>query len=260
MNYLKRIFYFLSYFHCRIILSYSAENIHDNMAPINSESSFNSFFEKLHSFPKLLISLSIGIIVYFIIKIEHLDMLTHAMVGWDTFSLCMITLNWITFSITTSQQIREQSKVQDSSRTIIFFIILIATFASFLAVLLLLITKHQSTRTETIHLIIAITGMVLSWFLIHTIFTLRYAHIFYGDDEDQPETHAGGLEFPDDKEPDYFDFAYFAFVLGMTFQVSDVQISSKRLRKIAMWHGLLSFGYNTIMIALTINLIAGFGN
>lgn len=225
-----------------------------------SESSFNSFFERLHSFPKLLICLGIAVLVYFVIQIEHLDLLTHAMIGWDTFSLCMIILSWITFSITTSQQIREQSKVQDSSRTIIFFIILIATFASFLAVLLLLITKHQSRSSETVHLIIAITGMVLSWFLIHTIFTLRYAHIFYGDHEDKPGTHAGGLEFPDDKKPDYFDFAYFAFVLGMTFQVSDVQISSKQLRRIAMWHGLLSFGYNTIMIALTINLIAGFGN
>ena len=102
--------------------------------------------------------------------------------------------------------------------------------------------------------------MVFSWFLIHTIFTLRYAHIFYGDNEERPHTHAAGLKFPGDKNPDYFDFAYFAFVLGMTFQVSDVQITSNKLRRMAMWHGLLSFGYNTIMIALTINLIAGLGN
>jgi uncharacterized membrane protein len=125
--------------------------------------------------------------------------------------------------------------------------------------MLLLITKEKFKSAESsFPLIIAIAGMVLSWFFIHTIFTLRYAHIFYGDDDEKPETHAGGLEFPDDKKPDYLDFAYFALVLGMTFQVSDVQITSKRLRRIAMLHGLLSFGYNTIMIALTINLIAGF--
>ncbi|MGH2564816.1 MAG: DUF1345 domain-containing protein, partial [Ginsengibacter sp.] len=176
------------------------------------------------------------------------------------FSLCVIVQNWITFSITTSQQIREQSKVQDSSRSLIFVIILISTLASFLAVLLLLITKEKFKHTESFHLVIAIAGMLLSWFLIHTIFTLRYAHIFYGDDDEKPETHAGGLEFPNDKKPDFFDFAYFSFVLGMTFQVSDVQITSKRLRRLAMWHGLLSFGYNTVMIALTINVIAGFGN
>ena len=224
----------------------------------SSQNKSASVFEKLHSLVKLLICLAIAIGVYFLVQIKHIDILTHAMIGWDTFSLCMIVQNWITFSITTSQQIREQSKVQDSSRTLIFLIILISTLASFLAVMLLLITKEKFKNAESFHLVIAITGMVLSWFFIHTIFTLRYAHIFYGDDDENPGTHAGGLEFPGDKKPDYLDFAYFAFVLGMTFQVSDIQITSKRLRRIAMVHGLLSFGYNTIMIALTINLIAGF--
>ena len=229
------------------------------MAAAKTTSSLRVSFEKLHSFAKILICLCVALVVYFVIQIEHLDVLTHVMLGWDTFSLCLIIMTWITFSITTSQKIREQAKVQDSSRTLIFFVILISTLASFLGVLLLLVTK-QSKNAETAHIIISIMGMVLSWFLIHTIFTLRYAHIFYGDDDENPKTHAGGLEFPDDKKPDYLDFAYFSFVLGMTFQVSDVQITSKHLRRLAMWHGLLSFGYNTIMIALTINLIAGFGN
>ncbi len=230
------------------------------MPPKKSPSHLKTAFEKVHSFTKLLICLTIAVAVYFIIQIRHIDILTHVMIGWDTFSLCMIAMTWITFSITTSQQIREQAKVQDSSRTLIFFIILISTLASFLAVLLLLVTKQKFKSAESFHLIIAVVGMILSWFLIHTIFTLRYAHIFYGDNEEKPETHAAGLEFPGDKKPDYMDFAYFSFVLGMTFQVSDVQITSKHFRKIAMWHGMLSFGYNTIMIALTINLIAGFGN
>ena len=217
-------------------------------------------FERLHSAHKLLICIIIAIIVYFIVKIQNLDELTHLMIGWNVFSLCMIIMSWITFSITTSQQIREQARVQDSSRVLIFVIVLISTFASFLAVLLLIVAKKEFTNAEGFHLTIAIAGMILSWILIHTIFTLRYAHIFYGDDEGKPETHAAGLEFPDDKKPDYLDFAYFSFVLGMTFQVSDVQVTSKRLRRLVMLHGILAFGYNTIMIALTINLIAGFGN
>lgn len=238
---------------------YITQNFIVYMSAAQSKKSQGSGFQKLHSISKLLICLGIAVITFFIIQIEHLDLLTHVMIGWDTFSLCMIIMSWITFSITTSQQIREQSSVQDSSRTLIFIIILVSTCASFLAVLLLMITKQESQNAETLHLIIAISGMILSWFLIHTIFTLRYAHIFYGDDLKNPKVHAAGLEFPDDKKPDYFDFAYFAFVLGMTFQVSDVEITSKRLRRLAMWHGLLSFGFNTIMIALTINLIAGFG-
>ncbi len=229
------------------------------MLTTKGPSSLKRSFERIHSLAKILICLAIGLLVYFLVNLKHVDMLSHVLIGWDTFCLSMIILTWTTFSITTSQQIREQVRVQDSSRAIIFIIVLIATIASFLAVLLLLVAKEKFKGAETFHLIVAIAGMILSWFLIHTIFTLRYAHIFYGDDEDNPKTHAGGLAFPDDGMPDYFDFAYFSFVLGMTFQVSDVQITSKYLRRLAMWHGMLSFGYNTIMIALTINLIAGYG-
>lgn len=216
-------------------------------------------FERINSLQKLLICFVIAVIVYFIADIKNIGTLSHVMIGWDTFSLCMIVMSWITFSIVNSKQIREQSKVQDSSRSFIFIIVLISTLASFLAVLLLIISKKAGHNDTTMSLVIAIAGMLFSWFLIHTIFTLRYAHIYYGDHETKPNSHAGGLEFPGDSKPEYFDFAYFSFVLGMTFQVSDVQITSKRLRYLAMLHGLLSFGFNTIMIALTINLIAGYG-
>ena len=216
-------------------------------------------FEKINSMQRLLICLAIGAIVYFIVNRSAFDTLTHLMIGWDTFSVCMIVISWTTFITTDSKDIRELCKVQDPSRPIIFIIILISTLASFLAVLLLIITHKNGKNGEDWKLIVAIAGMLFSWFLIHTIFTLRYAHIYYGDHQTKPNTFAGGLEFPGDSKPDYLDFAYFSFVLGMTFQVSDVQITSKRFRTLAMLHGLLSFGFNTIMIALTINLIAGYG-
>lgn len=215
--------------------------------------------ERVHAIPKLLFCALLGVIVSLVFQTKEYGMLNNIMIGWDTFSLCMVIMNWITFAITNSRQIRQQSKVQDASRSIIFIIILISTFASFLAVLLLILSKNKSSHTESIQMAIAIAGMIFSWLLIHTTFTLRYAHIFYGDHKSKPDTAAGGLEFPGEEKPEYFDFAYFSFVLGMTFQVSDVQITSKRLRRLALLHGLLSFGFNTIMIALTINLIASFG-
>ncbi len=215
-------------------------------------------FERIDSLHKLLICLIIAVIVFIITKSAHIDLLTHLMVGWNTFSLCMIIMSWITFSITDSKQIREQSKVQDPSRAIIFIIVLISTLASFLAILLLIVNKNDGNEGAGWKIPIIIAGMIFSWGLIHTTFTHRYAHLYYGDHETKPDTHAGGLIFPDDDKPEFFDFAYFSFVLGMTFQVSDVQISSKKFRRLAMYHGLLSFGFNTIMIALTINLIAGF--
>ncbi len=221
------------------------------------DETFIPTFERINSFQKLLICIAIAAVVYFIVEIKDIDVLTHLMIAWDTFSVCMIVMSWITFSITNSKQIRQQSKAQDSSRSIIFIIVLVSTLASFLAVLLLIVTKKHGISGTSWHLPIAIAGMLFSWFLIHTIFTLRYAHIYYGDHKTKPGTPVGGLEFPEDSLPEYFDFAYFSFVLGMTFQVSDVQVTSKRLRKLALLHGILSFGFNTIMIALTINLIAG---
>jgi uncharacterized membrane protein len=216
--------------------------------------------DRINSFQKLSICIIVAIAVYFIVEIKNIDLLTHVMIGWDTFSVCMLAMSWITFFMTTSKQIRQQARVQDQSSSIIFIVVLVSTLASILAVLLLLVTKHDGNHGMNWRLIIAIAGMIFSWFLIHTIFTLRYAHIYYGDHPTKPNTHSGGLKFPDDSTPEYIDFAYFSFVLGMTFQVSDVEITSKRFRKLALLHGLVSFAFNTIMIALTINVIAGYGD
>ena len=89
-------------------------------------------------------------------------------------------------------------------------------------------------------------------------FGLRYAHTFYGDPDGPagPQQHAGGLDFPGGRLPDYMDFAYFSFVIGMTFQVSDVQITSREFRKLVLLHGMLSFGFNTVILALTINTVS----
>lgn len=197
----------------------------------------------------------VGIVCFLLSLLLHIDLLTQIMIGWLALSISMITLSWTTFVNTKSSQIRTQAKVQDPNRSLVFILVIIATCASFLAVILLLVTKKHGNQGEAYHMPIAIGGMIFSWLLIHTVFTLRYAHIYYGDHPSKDDVAAEGLEFPGDEKPDYFDFAYFSFVLGMTFQVSDVQIKSKKLRHIALFHGLLSFGFSTIMIALTINVL-----
>lgn len=126
-----------------------------------------------------------------------------------------------------------------------------------LAVLLIITSKSQNSEVKAFELPIALTGMLFSWILVHTIFTLRYAHIFYGNDKNNAATHLGGLNFPEEKNPDYLDFAYFSFVVGMAFQVSDTEVTEKRLRRLVLLHGLICFGYNTIIVALSINVIAG---
>lgn len=214
-----------------------------------------SFAQKLNSLHKLLFCSIVGIVIFAISLFFDIDIITQIMTGWIAFSISMIILSWNTFIQTKSSQIRTQAKIQDPNRSLVFIIIIVATCASFLAVILLLVTKKHGNQGEAYHMPIAVGGMILSWFLIHTIFTLRYAHIYYGDHPSKDNVAAEGLNFPGDNKPDYLDFAYFSFVLGMTFQVSDVEITSTRIRHIALFHGLLSFGFSTIMIALTINVL-----
>jgi uncharacterized membrane protein len=108
------------------------------------------------------------------------------------------------------------------------------------------------------HLLLAGGTVVSSWILIHTAFTLHYAHAYYRlQDDDVTSLEGSGVEFPSEKEPDFLDFAYFSFVIGMTCQVSDVQISGRNIRRMALVHGLLSFLFNTVILALTINLASG---
>jgi uncharacterized membrane protein len=92
--------------------------------------------------------------------------------------------------------------------------------------------------------------------LLHAVFGLRYAHKYYGDSEIDAKKHAGGLKFPDEVRPDYRDFAYFSYVIGMTCQVSDVAVTSREMRRLVLLHGILSFAFNTVILALTINTVS----
>lgn len=116
---------------------------------------------------------------------------------------------------------------------------------------------HSGKGASLLQVILAASTIVLSWGFFNTLFALHYAHAYY--DNDILGTTPAGLEFPGTEAPDYWDFMYFAFVLGMTFQVSDVQISSRALRRLALLHGLIAFFFNVVIIALTVNVIAGLG-
>ncbi|WP_421942346.1 DUF1345 domain-containing protein [Pedobacter sp.] len=202
----------------------------------------------------LLISLFTGIVFYFGSLMINMGTLTHVMLGWDIFCLVLITLHWYMFFHTSAAETHLKAKMQDETRGEIFAIVLVSTFAGLLAVILLLINNDVSA----LDLIIAISGMFLSWFLVHTTFSMRYAHLYYGDrPKSNSGKHGAGLEFPGDDEPDFIDFAYFSFVLGMTFQVSDVEISNRQIRRLSLLHSLIAFIFNTVIVALTINALAG---
>ena len=114
-------------------------------------------------------------------------------------------------------------------------------------------SRHAAGREVVAQVGLATITIVLSWLFVHTIFALHYAHEYYGERRDGI---IGGLDFPGDKEPAYWDFLYFSLVIGMTSQVSDVSITSKVIRRIAAVHGVLSFFFNVTVLALTVNIVS----
>ncbi|MHB1056780.1 MAG: DUF1345 domain-containing protein [Rhodanobacter sp.] len=115
---------------------------------------------------------------------------------------------------------------------------------------------HAARSGGLLELAVGVLSVVLSWLFLNVMFAVHYAHGYYGNLGDK---HAG-LEFPDTPKPDYWDFAYFSIVIGMTFQVSDVQITSKYLRRVVLLHSVIAFFFNVFIIAITVNIVAGQGN
>jgi uncharacterized membrane protein len=164
-------------------------------------------------------------------------------------------------SNTHPQAIRRNAQIQDNSRLTIMIIIVAAACASLLAIgFILNSNKDKNIPLELIvlHVTLAVFTIVVSWLLTHTMFALHYAHLYYRDYEENPDQEQNnGLDFPEEKQPDYWDFMYFSFIIGMTCQVSDVQITSRSMRRLALTHGILTFFFNTVILALSINIIAG---
>jgi uncharacterized membrane protein len=183
---------------------------------------------------------------------------TEAIATWDAFVFCVLFLAWLTILTTPVHKLRSRAKEQDVSRLVIFVFVVIAACAALFAVAFLISVNKVELRGHfTAHLLLALGTVIFSWSVVHTVFGLRYAHAFYGDSDDAGANQpAGGLIFPGEHPPDYFDFAYFSFVVGMTCQVSDVQITSRKMRRLTLVHSVLSFGFNTVILALLINTVS----
>lgn len=185
------------------------------------------------------------------------------LITWSAFGMSIIAMDWILILSSHPLEVKKIAKIADSSRTLIFLFVIVASLVSMLAIFFLLkSSKQQPPEVVTGHVLLGMASVIISWILVHTIFTLRYAHMYYATDTDgdNKTKPVGGLEFPGDEknfQPDYLDFVYFSFVLGMTFQVSDVEISSRQIRRLAWIHGMISFAFNTAIVALSINVISG---
>ena len=216
------------------------------------------FLEPFDASGRALISLVLGIAAYFLAW-NLREPLFRAIIAWNVFAFTSIFLAWLRIIFSDAKTAVLTAKLQDSHRVLIFTFLLLGICASLVAVAVLLGTaKGQSATHVSEHVGLAAITVVGSWFLTNTIFALHYAHAFYREPDPDDNCKPGaGLKFPETEEPEFMDFAYFSFVIGMTFQVSDVAITAPRIRRMALVHGILSFGFTTVILALAINIGSG---
>jgi uncharacterized membrane protein len=172
--------------------------------------------------------------------------------GWDAGGVAILGLAWWLILTANASEMRRRASTVDPGRRVVGATVLLGNvFSLFAAVVLLRRAEHLAPTRVALLSGLCLVAVVIAWFLTHTAYTLRYAHLYYRDDEEG----IGGLEFPGKEPPDALDFAYFAFTLGMCFQVSDVPVTSRQIRRAALGHALLSFAFNTAIVALALNLV-----
>ena len=217
------------------------------------------FLSHLEAHHRLAVSL-VAAAIAFVLMHGHLLWRTQLIATWDIYAACVLGLAWTRIITAQPRVVVRLATLQPWGRKLIFLFVVVAACASLASVAYLLGMSHGLTGWPLAkHVFLALVTIVLSWLVLHTVFTLHYAHLFYHAPPGSLGTTAGrGLSFPDGNiEPDYLDFAYFSFVIGMTSQVSDVQICCRYIRRWALVHGMVAFAFNTAVLALSINLISG---
>jgi uncharacterized membrane protein len=209
------------------------------------------FIRVMRARPRLSVSAAAGLAVIAVLfAATDWRPATRLLVGWDVGVVLYLVLAFELFARCDAHHIRRRAAVQDDGRFAVLILTVAAALASLAAIFAELGTTAGVNRPPA-QLGLAAATIFVSWAFIHTMFALHYAHGFYGE-----HAHKGGMNFPDDDCPDYWDFAYFSFVIGMCAQVSDVTVSAKSARRTVLAHSIVSFVFNAALLALTVNIAA----
>lgn len=203
--------------------------------------------------PHLSSGAAIGLASYFVLLPWPFPVL-RAVTAWDIGSLVFLLITAISFLQTQDHDISFYAKRQEEGEWSVFALTLIGAIMSFTVIILF---SHASSHKgyQGFYVAFVVATLALSWLMTNVTFAYRYAHEYYSYDLGGNEVD-GGIDFPKDNKPDYLDFIYFSFVLGMTFQVSDCNITAKKFRRLATLQGLIGFLFNAVILALTVNIAA----
>ena len=181
---------------------------------------------------------------------------TRFVAAYDAFALTLLGFFWLKALHEDPAMTRARAGEEDPGRNISALIVLVVVVVGLVSAIGIL--GHGPRVAGTIErwaaYILGFTAITAGWFLVHTVYTFRYAHLYYFDDDGDG---CGGIKFPDTPEPSDIDFAYFSFTLGTSFAVSDPQVTETRIRKEVIGHSIISFAYNSVIVGMVINLFAG---
>jgi len=206
------------------------------------------FLRVVVSRPRTFVAIAVALAVFFLLP-ESLRLVTRALLSWDLFAAIYLVLAYVMMLRCGHEHIKPSAILQDDGRFLIMMVTQLGALASLAAIVFELGASNKSAQGLTL----AVITIALSWTLVHTTFALHYAHEYYRGRK------PGGLQFPsgDTRDhADYWDFVYFSFVIGMTAQVSDVGITDRIIRRTATVHGIISFVFNTALLALMVNIAA----
>ncbi len=210
---------------------------------------------KLNAKSRLIFSAGVAVLIYFVLP-DWILRETRLILAWNLGTFSYLGCAFAVMAESDSQETHNSIKLQDQSGATVLVLVVVAACAGVAAIAFMLgNTKGLTFWPKIFHFVISFLALIFSWMVIHTRFAFHYAHLYYRNK--QHGNTESELIFPGDRQPDYLDFAYYAFVVGMTSQVSDVVISSRRMRRITLVHSLFSFGFNMAILALSINILAG---
>jgi len=214
----------------------------------------------LRQHPRLLSATVLAFAAWFLLP-SWISVGTRLLTAFDIGAIVFLGAMWVMMARATPAGMRRRAQLEDEGRDVVLALSVVVASAILLSITRELHgIKDLPPPLANIHVALATLTILLAWFFMNTMFALHYALHYYN----KPATAAAGVDpiarglaFPHTDQPDYWDFIYFSFVIGMTFQVSDVQIEDHSLRRLGLAHGLLAFFFNVVVLALTINIVAG---
>jgi uncharacterized membrane protein len=187
---------------------------------------------------------------------SHLSVPSRAVIAWDLGVAVFFVSLWALMKCQTPQSMRAWSMKLQASRRAVLIATLIAVLAALITVSVeMKLAKADHGPIQGVRILVVICTVALSWFFVQTAFALDYAHEFYAEGDEGADR--GGLKFPGGEAPDFWDFLHFSVIIGAAAQTADIELTSKTMRRLVTVHSLISFGFNAVILALTINLTAG---